>query len=98
MKLLAFIFPLAWLALFFWVDAFEIGIAAGLVSFIGFFAEFLLVRRFDLRWEWGIASAAAVLAPIVVMLALAGWAAIFPPEPCVGDDCVTITVTLPSES
>ena len=51
MRFLWLLVPLAWAALFFWVGAYEIGMIAGLLSFIGLGGTFLLARHFSVKRE-----------------------------------------------
>jgi nitrate reductase gamma subunit len=83
--------------LFFWVGAYEIGMIAGLLSFIGLSGTFLLARHFTLKRERIMSALGAIMVPFAAAVVLAGWEAMFPPPPCSGDDCVTIVVHMEPE-
>ncbi len=89
---------LAWLALFVWVDALEVGVIAALLSFIGFCIVFLTARHFALSYDWGLGAAAAVVSPLIGALVAQAWTSFFPPTPCAGDDCVKVIVRMAAES
>jgi hypothetical protein len=93
-KVVALSLPLAWLALLSWVSAYEIGIIAGLLSFIGAVGIFLIARHRSLRHEWMLAVFGALATPIAVVGVLSAWEAAFPPPPCEGEDCVQITIQI----
>ena len=97
MRFLWLLVPLAWAALFFWVGAYEIGMSAGLLSFIGLGGTFLLARHFSVKRERMLSALGAVVAPFAAAGVLVGWEALFPPPSCSGDDCPTIVVHLEPE-
>ena len=94
MKVVAFLAPFAWLSLFFWVGAYEIGIVAGLISVIGICGVFLISLRFNLKSTWILPAFAAIVSPIAVVGVVSAWESVFPPQPCFGDDCPQVIVQL----
>ena len=97
MKYSAGLTVLAWLILFAWVGAFQIGMVAALLSFIGLCLAFLIAQRFNILGAWGYSIAGALLAPILAALVAEAWISVFPPPPCTGDDCVKVTVRIAGE-
>ena len=97
MKYLAGLIVLAWLCLFAWVRAYQIGIVAALLSFIGLCVPFLIARRFSISGPWGYSIAGALLTPILAALVAQAWVAIVPPPPGTGDDCVKLIGNITDE-
>ena len=88
----------SWFVLFASVNAFDLGLVAALLSFIGFCIAFLAAREFGWSADWALGEVGAVLAPLLGALVAAAWVNLFPPPPCVGEDCVRVTIKVPAQS
>lgn len=88
---------LAWFALFASVNAFDIGLVAALLSFIGFCIAFLTARKLGWSIDWAIGAVGAIITPLLGALVAEAWISLFPAPPCVGDDCVSVTIKIPAQ-